>query len=77
MGVINADLARRLRAAVGFCNIAVRNYQAVDWGIVLAISHQRLGDFRDFARALSALASAWPQKNGRTSRRGRSWSPCS
>lgn len=58
MGVINADLARRLRAAVGFRNIAVRNYQAVDWGIVLAISHQRLGGFRDFARALSALAKA-------------------
>lgn len=54
MGVIDADLAHRMRAAVGFRNIAVHNYQAVDWAIVFAISHAGLDDFRAFAHALSA-----------------------
>ncbi|WIG56345.1 MAG: DUF86 domain-containing protein [Rhodanobacteraceae bacterium] len=55
MGVIDDALARRMRAAVGFRNIAVHNYQAVDWNIVFAISHGGLADFKAFAQALSAL----------------------
>lgn len=55
MGVIDEGLAQRMRAAVGFRNIAVHNYQAVDWAIVFAISHRGMDDFRDFAKAMSAL----------------------
>lgn len=55
MGAIDAALARRMRAAVGFRNIAVHNYQAVDWAIVFAISRGGLDDFRAFAGAMAAL----------------------
>lgn len=55
MGVIDEGLAQRMRAAVGFHNIAVHNYQTVDWAIVFAISHRGMDDFRDFVRAMGAL----------------------
>lgn len=55
MGVIDDDLAQRMRATVGFRNIAVHNYQAVDCNIVFAISHRGLEDFKAFAQAVSAL----------------------
>lgn len=54
MGAIDDDLAWQMRAAVGFRNIAVHNYQAVDWNIVFAISHRGLEDFKAFAQAMSA-----------------------
>ncbi|MEW5893868.1 MAG: DUF86 domain-containing protein [Pseudomonadota bacterium] len=58
-GVIGAELARRLKKAVGFRNIAVHNYEAIDWAIVHAICKHRLTDFTDYARAVqSALDRA-------------------
>ena len=45
-------LAVRLRGAVGFRNIAVHNYDRVDWAIVFAISTRHLDDFREFAAAV-------------------------
>lgn len=54
-GMIPPSLAQRMRGAVGFSNIAVHNYQAVDWDIVHAITHDGLDDFRDFARRISTL----------------------
>ncbi len=53
-GVITGDLGKRMRSAVGFCNIAVHSYQAIDWNIVHAIAHQGLEDFRQFAAAVAA-----------------------
>jgi len=50
--VIDDSLALRMRKAVGFRNIAVHNYEAIDWAIVHAICTTRLGDFVDFARAV-------------------------
>lgn len=55
MGVIDETLARRMRSAVGFRNIAVHNYQTVDWDIVFAISHRGLDDFKAFAKAMAIL----------------------
>ena len=52
LGVISAELAARLRGAVGFRNIAVHNYDRVDWAIVFAISSRYLDDFRGFAAAV-------------------------
>ena len=52
LGVISDELAARLRAAVGFRNIAVHNYDRVDWAIVFAISTRHLDDFRKFAAAV-------------------------
>lgn len=52
LGVISGALAARLRAAVGFRNIAVHNYDRVDWAVVFAISTRHLDDFREFAAAV-------------------------
>ncbi len=54
MGIVTPDLATRLRKAVGFRNIAVHAYHAIDWVIVFNIVQHRLEDFRDFARSISA-----------------------
>jgi len=51
-GHISADLALRLRKAVGFRNIAVHNYSGIDWVIVHAIATRHLDDFEAFARHL-------------------------
>lgn len=49
---IAPELALRLRRAVGFRNLAVHNYDAIDWAIVHAIATCNLTDFDDFARAI-------------------------
>jgi len=53
-GLLETRLAARLKKAVGFRNVAVHNYEAIDWNIVYAISKDHLSDFSDFARAISA-----------------------
>ncbi|MGB5451416.1 MAG: DUF86 domain-containing protein [Sedimenticolaceae bacterium] len=53
MGVIEHDVAANLRRAVGFRNIAVHNYEKVDWAIVHAICDKHLDDFRRFASAIA------------------------
>lgn len=54
IGTINADLAQRMKSAVGFRNLAVHQYEAMDWRIVHAICTKHLDDFRSFARLLAA-----------------------
>lgn len=51
-GVIDAALAQRLKRAVGFRNIAVHNYDAINWHMVHRIARDHLGDFSDFAAAM-------------------------
>jgi len=53
MGVIEDEVAANLRRAVGFRNIAVHNYEKVNWAIVHAICDTHLDDFRRFASAIS------------------------
>ncbi len=53
IGVIDQELATRLKKAVGFRNIAVHNYEAINWDIVFAIARLHLDDFRKFAEAVS------------------------
>lgn len=53
IGVINAELAIRMKKAVGFRNIAVHNYEAINWQIVHAIATSHLNDFKDFAQAVA------------------------
>lgn len=48
-GLIDAELAVRLRRAVGFRNVAVHNYEVIDWDIVFALTGQPLSDFDRFA----------------------------
>lgn len=55
MGLIDDTLARKMKAAVGFRNIAVHDYQVVDWRIVFDITHRGLEDFRAFAKAVDSV----------------------
>ncbi|MFC4729351.1 type VII toxin-antitoxin system HepT family RNase toxin [Coralloluteibacterium thermophilus] len=52
-GVIDEDLARRMRAAVGFRNLAVHSYARIDWEIVHALCTSRLDDFATFVAAVA------------------------
>jgi uncharacterized protein YutE (UPF0331/DUF86 family) len=57
-GVIDAELAARLRKMVGFRNIAVHDYQSIDPAILEAIVTRHLGDLEAFAaRMLSRFAA--------------------
>jgi len=53
-GVLNAELALRLKKAVGFRNIAVHNYDAINWNIVYTIVKDHLSDFSAFAKVVAA-----------------------
>jgi len=55
LGVISAELALRLKRAVGFRNISVHAYQEINWAIVFAIITTRLSVFSDFAASIDAL----------------------
>lgn len=45
---LDANLARTLRKAVGFRNLAVHSYARIDWNIVHAIASKHLEDFGRF-----------------------------
>jgi uncharacterized protein YutE (UPF0331/DUF86 family) len=51
-GVISSESDVALRRAVGFRNLSVHAYDQVDWERVFNIVHERLGDFREFAKAI-------------------------
>jgi uncharacterized protein YutE (UPF0331/DUF86 family) len=48
-GVIDAELAAKMRQAMAFRNIAVHRYEAVDARVVEAIASHRIEDLRHFA----------------------------
>ena len=52
-GVLNNELASNLKKAVGFRNIAVHNYESINWNIVHSIVKYHLKDFSEFARAVA------------------------
>ena len=54
-GVLSRDLTERMRRAVGFRNISVHAYQALDWEIVYSIATERLGDFVEYGLAIEAV----------------------
>lgn len=51
--LISPALSERMTKAVGFRNIAVHSYQAIDWNIVFQICRHHLDDFRQFAQAVA------------------------
>lgn len=51
--IINPALAERLMKAVGFRNIAVHTYQAINWNVVYQICTHHLEDFRQLAKAVN------------------------
>jgi uncharacterized protein YutE (UPF0331/DUF86 family) len=56
LGLISAELASRMRKAVGFRNVAVYAYQKINWTMVYKIITTRLDDFRAFAEAMARAA---------------------
>jgi uncharacterized protein YutE (UPF0331/DUF86 family) len=57
LGVITAETSQQLKKAVGFRNVAVHNYEAINWQIVDAICKNSLADFRRFSQEVSQYAS--------------------
>ncbi|MGE7884148.1 type VII toxin-antitoxin system HepT family RNase toxin [Bacillus sp. NPDC094077] len=51
-GLLSADLASKLKAMVGFRNIAVHDYQSVNLDIVRQIIEKHLKDFRLFTKEI-------------------------
>ena len=51
-GVIHENLAMQLKQAVGFRNVAVHNYEEINWTIVHTIARHHLGNFTEFARVI-------------------------
>jgi uncharacterized protein YutE (UPF0331/DUF86 family) len=54
-GVLDVELARRLRSAVGFRNIAVHSYRSIDWWIVHELTTTGVEDLRAFAAAIGRM----------------------
>ncbi len=55
LGLISPALASRMKKAVGFRNIAIHNYDDIDWHIVHSICQRNLNDFRDFTACILNL----------------------
>jgi uncharacterized protein YutE (UPF0331/DUF86 family) len=51
--VLPASVSDQLKKSVGFRNIAVHNYEAINWQIVHSIVSEHLQDFTEFAKAVA------------------------
>lgn len=54
--LVSADIAHRMKKMVGFRNIAVHDYQALDLAILQHICDARLDDFTEFVQELRESA---------------------
>jgi uncharacterized protein YutE (UPF0331/DUF86 family) len=55
-GLLEQALSLRMQAMVGFRNVAIHNYRALDLAIVRAILDTRLDDFRRFVEVMIRAA---------------------
>lgn len=55
--VLSQALATNLKKAVGFRNIAVHNYESINWIIVHSIAKNHLADFSEFAKVVAIQAA--------------------
>lgn len=53
LDVISESTSSDMKKAVGFRNIAVHNYQKINWEIVFNICHKKLDDFKKYAKEIS------------------------
>jgi uncharacterized protein YutE (UPF0331/DUF86 family) len=51
--VLPAQVADQLKKSVGFRNVAVHNYEAINWQIVHSIVSEHMQDFTEFAKAVA------------------------
>jgi uncharacterized protein YutE (UPF0331/DUF86 family) len=54
--LISDELAICMKKAVGFRNITVHAYQAINWRMVYSIATKQIEDFVEFAKAISKAA---------------------
>jgi len=54
-GIIDVHLAQKLKAMIGFRNIAVHNYQAINLGIVQGIIEKNLSDLLKFGQLILSI----------------------
>ncbi len=53
--LLDSALNERLKRSVGFRNLAVHNYEAINWAIVHSIATRHLADFEAFAKQVVHL----------------------
>ena len=58
-GVIAHETALNLKKAVGFRNIAVHNYERINWTIVYAIIKNNLADFQAYAKQIDGYLAQY------------------
>lgn len=51
-GILTPGTCQNMKKAVGFRNVAVHDYCAINWDIVYAVSVDHLVDFKNFAREI-------------------------
>jgi len=51
-GIISTTISKYMQAMVGFCNVAVHDYQELNLEIVKSIIDKHLNDFTDFIKEL-------------------------
>lgn len=51
-GIIDYELMKKLKAMIGFRNIAVHNYQTVNLSIVQEVVEKHLSDLKEFTKAI-------------------------
>ena len=56
--VLTVNVADQLKKSVGFRNIAVHNYEAINWQIVHSIVSEHLKDFTEFAKGVAHWAGS-------------------
>ena len=55
-GLLTKELSNEMQKMVGFRKVAVRDYRELSLTILRSILESRLGDFRDFVRAVITVA---------------------
>jgi uncharacterized protein YutE (UPF0331/DUF86 family) len=59
-GILDGELAERMRRMTGFRNVAVHEYRRLDPAVLEAIVRERLGDLRAFAGRILERAGLAP-----------------
>jgi uncharacterized protein YutE (UPF0331/DUF86 family) len=57
LGAITSVTCISMQKAVGFRNVAVHNYNVINWEIVFAICQKSLVDFRRFAKEITEYST--------------------
>ena len=58
LGAVTPQTCDSLKKAVGFRNVAVHNYDTINWEIVFAICERSLVDFSRFAKEIDTFSKS-------------------